>query len=163
MNRPLLVVKQVPFHKGQGFLEIVVDNGKILITTVVSIENIGAIIASNMFIHSSTGVLEINGKRSGRDEQKYKPLNPNDNLSALYIPPNQKIERRMTYSFQLPPDLAKENLKKEKISLIQNMLIYYYSDTKPLPHVLAKDVHHATNVTNIIQYNDYVTNMQFFF
>lgn len=161
-NRPLLIVEQVKSYKTNEYLEINIDDDIISVITVISIKNVGSIIAGNMFVHSSTGVLIINNKQIARDKQKYKPLNPNDNLSSLHIPPDQNIMRQMKYKFKLPPGFSKEEIRKETVSLIQNILIHYYSDTKQMPHELAKDFHYHTNVTHNIRYNGYATTMQMF-
>ena len=162
INRPLIIVEPVKSQETKEYFEMEIGDGKISIVTVISIENGGSIIAGNTFVHSSTGVLFINDKQIARDEQKYKPLNKNDNLSALHIAPNQNHLRGMKYTFQLPHNFPEEEIRKETVGLIQNILIYYYSDTKQMSHELAKDFHYHTNVSHRIRYNGYAPSMQMF-
>jgi len=162
VNRPSLIVEPVKSRRTNEFFEMEMGDGKISIITVVSIENVGSIIAGNTFVHSSTGVLFINNKQIDRDEQEHKPLNKNDNLSALHIAPNQDHLWGTKYTFQLPDNFPEEEISKENVGLIQNLLIYYYSSTKQMPHELAKDFHYHTNVSHRIRYNGHAPSMQMF-
>ena len=162
INRPLLIAEPISLKNTNDLFAMEIDDDKISIIVGISIKNVGTIIAGNTFVHSSTCVLFINDKQIDRVEQKNKPLNVNDNLSALNIAPNQDQLSGMKYTFQLPHNFPKEEIRKETVGLILNVLIYYYSSTKQMPHELAKDYMYHTNVSYRIRYNGFAPSIQTF-
>ena len=159
LNKPIVMVKQVRFGEGKGYIDILSrQNEKTEIATLISIENIGSIVAGNVFVQSVTCHLFINGIEAGRVERKNKPLNDGDNLSLIHIPPKEAINRIVVNTFRIPESLRMK-LSTTKIELVQNLVIYYYPDTIQTPNKEAENKLYATNITNHVKHDWYSTSL----
>jgi hypothetical protein len=159
LNKPIVMVKQVRFGGGKGYINILSQqNEGVEIATLISIENIGSIVAGNVFIHSVTCHLFINGIEVGKMERKNRPLNDGDNLSLIHIPPKESINKIVVSTFRIPESLHMK-LSTTKIELVQNLLIYYYPETIQTPNKEAENKLYATNITNHVKHDWYTTTM----
>lgn len=163
VNKPVLMIKQLRLGEGKDYFEIIPDTDTtVKVISAISLENVGPIMAGNVFIHSMTALLSYDANVLARVESKSKPLNDYDNLSDLSIPPGQSVNRTIVSTFNVS-DLDRAKLQqKERLTLMLNMLVYCYSDTIQLPNPEAEKVLYATNITNDIMADRYQTNMLIF-
>jgi len=154
------MVSPLRFGKGKGYFEILPTEGqKIMINSLISIRNIGSVLAGNVFVHSITSYLFIDGTEVESVEMKNKPLNDGDNLSFIHIPPQEPITKSVRTIFRTPEPFTKGQLANDRIILVQNVLIYYYPDTRQTANKEAEEKLYTTNITNRIKYDWYETSL----
>lgn len=160
VNKPIIMVSQLRFGEGKGYFEVLPAEGdKIVIASLISIRNTGSIIAGNVFVHSVNSYLFIDGTKVERMELKNKPLNDGDNHSLIHIPSQEAITRIVRNVFRTPEPFKRGQIAQDRIMLMQNVLIYYYPDTKQTPNKEAEEKLYATNITNSIKYDWYETSL----
>jgi hypothetical protein len=158
------MVKQSRLGEGKGYFEIIPVTGTtVKVTSIISLDNVGQIMAGNVYIHSMTALLRYDGKKFALVESKRKPLNDSDNLSALCIPPGQSVNRTIVSTFNVSALDRPKLRQKKKLTLVLKMLVYYYSDTFTLTNAEARKVSYATNITNIMTSDQNETNILIFF
>jgi hypothetical protein len=163
VNKPIIMVKQLKLGEGKDYFDLLPYKADtIKAVTFISLENIGTIIAGNVFIHTIWTILRYDGKNLSNNDKKTKPINDFDNLSDICIPPNQSVNRTIVTLFYVPAIYKYKIYDKTRFSIMLNILIYYYPSTLQIPNKEAEKIMYATNITNVILYNRFETSDLFF-
>ncbi len=162
-NKPIIVATPSRASENGDYFELGRhEGGRLTVTTMVSLDNTGSIIAGNVFIRSVSARLLYGGEEVASLEQDMKPLNAHDNLSLLSIPPGRSVNKVINLRFPLDTQDARLLVSKDRISLSLNLLIYYYSRSIQIPNAAAEEQLYCTNVAHRLFRQSYTTGMQTF-